>query len=329
MALAVVGAIVLGPRARVPAEAPAFGTSLSAAGVEDYLATREGRFDDLTPGVEKSVFWAGDPGVKTPFAVVYLHGFSATHREVRPLPELVARSLGANLFLTRLTGHGRPGDALGTVAARDWLEDVSEALAVAEALGDAAVIMGTSTGGTLALWAATREEWAQRIGGVVVMSPNLGVRDPRSSMLLWPWGGSLAQALIGSERSWEPSSEEQGTYWTTRYPTKALLPMMALVDMVRSVPASSLTAPVLNLYAADDRVVSPDQTDAWASGLDPSRWRSTEIVGAQDPDQHILAGDIMSPGTTQRVHEVIMEFLGQLPGFELGNPVPAPSASEP
>ncbi len=319
----------MGPRARVSPDAPAFSDSLSAANVEAYLATREGRFDDLTPGAEKSVVWAADPGVKTRLAVLYLHGFSATNREVRPLPDLVARSLGANLFLTRLAGHGRPGLALGAVEARDWLADVSEAVAVAEALGEVTVVIGTSTGGTLALWAATRGEWAQRIGAVVVISPNLGVRDSRSGMLLWPWGGSLARAMIGSERSWEPSSEEHGTYWTTRYPTKALLPMMALVDMVRSLPASTLTAPVLNLYAADDRVVAPELADAWASGLEASRWRSLEIVGALDPDQHILAGDIMSPGTTQRVHDEIMGFLWRLPGLELEDAGPPSSTSLP
>ncbi|MDD4273595.1 MAG: hypothetical protein PHG14_07705 [Desulfobacter postgatei] len=38
---------------------------------------------------------------------VYIHGFSATRKETAPLSDLVAKTLNANLFYTRLSGHGR------------------------------------------------------------------------------------------------------------------------------------------------------------------------------------------------------------------------------
>ncbi|NNF28661.1 MAG: alpha/beta hydrolase, partial [Gemmatimonadetes bacterium] len=104
--------MALGPRARVDSDVPPLDLVLSAPEVDPYLAGREARFEDLTPGTAKSVAWAGAPGARTPFAVLYFHGFSATSMEARPLPERMAERLGANLFRTRLTGHGRPGRAL-------------------------------------------------------------------------------------------------------------------------------------------------------------------------------------------------------------------------
>lgn len=326
LALVLGSGVALGPRARVDSGAPPLDVTLSAGEVDAYLARQEARFDDLTPGTAKSVVWARAAGERTPLALVYLHGFSASSMEIRPLPERLADRIGANLLRTRLTGHGRPGHAMGEATAEDWLRDVAEAMAVSRALGDQTVLLGTSTGGTLALWAATRPEWQQQLAAVVVLSPNLGPRDSRSGMLLWPWGRWLAHAVVGPERSWEPLNPDQERFWTTRYPTDALLSMMALVDMVRGIPATGLRAPVLNLFSFEDRVVAPELVHAWASGLDESAWRSVEVVGSEDPDQHVLAGDIVSPGTTEDVLQEILRFLDPVVDGRYTLPRQAPEA---
>ena len=38
---------------------------------------------------------------------MFLHGWSSCRRECDPLPELLAKSLDANLYYGRLSGHGR------------------------------------------------------------------------------------------------------------------------------------------------------------------------------------------------------------------------------
>ena len=60
------------------------------ADLDAWLAARESVFDDLTPGTEKTVVWAGEPGQRTPVALVYLHGFSATRQEINPVAERIA-----------------------------------------------------------------------------------------------------------------------------------------------------------------------------------------------------------------------------------------------
>ena len=123
--------------------------------LDGYLARSEARFADLRPGVEKTIIWADSSKAKTPIALVYLHGFSATRQETRPLCDTLAARLGANLFYTRLRGHGRSDDAMAEASANDWLNDSYEALAIGRRLGERVVLVGTSTGATPAAWLAT------------------------------------------------------------------------------------------------------------------------------------------------------------------------------
>ena len=43
---------------------------------------------------------------KTPYSIVYLHGFSASHAEAYPIHEHLAQKFGCNLYLARLYNHG-------------------------------------------------------------------------------------------------------------------------------------------------------------------------------------------------------------------------------
>jgi hypothetical protein len=89
--------LMSGPR--MPADDfPAFDKTRLGADVDAYLSASESHFADIRPGAAKRVVWA-DPATKakTAFAIVYLHGFSASAEEIRPLPDRVAAALGANL----------------------------------------------------------------------------------------------------------------------------------------------------------------------------------------------------------------------------------------
>ena len=114
--------------------------------ISEFLAQRELQFSDIRPEAAKRIVWAGAPGQKTPLAVIYVHGFSASAEEIRPVPDEVAKALGANLFYTRLAGHGRSGDAMAEPLAGDWIEDMAEAMAIGRRLGDRVVVIATSTG---------------------------------------------------------------------------------------------------------------------------------------------------------------------------------------
>ncbi|MGR3542538.1 MAG: alpha/beta hydrolase, partial [Hasllibacter sp.] len=108
----VAGVWLLAPRAGAVMPEAAVAVP-EAAGIDAWLAEREGTVANLKDGAEKRVIWAGAPGERTEWAVVYVHGFSATSEEARPMPDLVAEGLGANLHFARLEGHGVDMDTGG------------------------------------------------------------------------------------------------------------------------------------------------------------------------------------------------------------------------
>jgi alpha-beta hydrolase superfamily lysophospholipase len=300
--------ILLGPRARFEGEwvEPSLGSDIDA-----HLAAEESRIPDLKPGEAKTVVWA-DSGAVTPVSIVYLHGFSADRHEVEPLVSDLARELGANAYFARLSGHGRGGAALGEATVAEWLADAAEAVAIGARIGERVVLMGTSTGGTLALWAAAQEEAADRVAALVLISPNLGLRDPTGRFLTWPWGGAIARAVVGPERCFEPETPEQALHWTVCYPTRALLPMMALVQHVRSMDLERVRVPTLVVYSEADQVVDTEETARLLSALRGSRASAYLVERSGDPAAHVIAGSIMSPGTTDEVRVSIVEFLGRV-----------------
>ena len=109
LVLALMAVIALGPRPRLgdPPPPPSLPEDLEA-----YLRHSEEAVPDLRSGEHKEIVWANGARERTPFSVVYLHGFSADRHEIDPVPRRVAESLGANLYHARLTGHGQDGAAL-------------------------------------------------------------------------------------------------------------------------------------------------------------------------------------------------------------------------
>lgn len=300
---------LLGPRAEVP-EAWSPPDLDLGPDPEAYLDHVEAAVPGLDPDERKEIVWA-DPAsrARTPLALVYLHGFSADRHELDPVPREVAVRLGANLFYTRLTGHGRDGAAMGEATAGAWFADVAEAVEVGRRIGELVVLFGTSTGGTLAVWAAAEPSLGEGVAGLVLVSPNFHPRDRSSRLLLWPWGGLLARLAVGRERCFEPEDAAQAEHWTECYPSSALLPMMALVEHVRTLPLERVGAPTLILYSPGDRVVDPAETEAAFARLGARAKELVRVEGVADPQRHLLAGDIMSPATNERVIQEIVRFL--------------------
>ena len=113
LALSITGLLLFAPRE--PVTGPlTFTQDRLGEDLDLYLAAEEGEYDDIIPGTQKRIVWAGEAGARTTFSIVYIHGFSATSEEIRPVPDNVAEALGANLYYTRLAGHGRGGGPCST-----------------------------------------------------------------------------------------------------------------------------------------------------------------------------------------------------------------------
>jgi esterase/lipase len=301
--------VLLGPRAHVEERwiEPDLGDD-----VEAYLATSEAAVSGLKEGEAKAIVW-NDPESheRTPLSVVYIHGFSADRHEIAPLPRLVGEALGANVYYARLTGHGRDGEAMAEATAEDWLDDAAEAMTVGRAIGDRVLLLGTSTGATLAVWAAAQEEAKEDLAALVLLSPNFGPNTAAAQLLLWPWGNVLSRLVLGPERCFEAVSDAQEQHWTTCYPSRALLPMMALVERARTLDFGLVTAPMLMMYSPEDLVVEPGATVATFRHFSSVPKALVSTAASPRGGYHVLAGDILSPETTANVTGVVLDFVTQ------------------
>ncbi len=313
--LLAIGIIVFlaGPRLKVetaldPVDLP--------ADLDAYLTGSEARHPDIVPGAEKAIIWA-HPSVKgkTRYALVFLHGFSATRREISPVCDIVAQKLEANLFYARLRGHGRGTEPMGKATANQWMNDTVEALAIAKRLGEKVVLIGNSTGSTLAVWAATHADLGGDIHGLVLISPNFSPANPMAGIARLPWGQEIGRAVMGNYREWEPRNALEAKYWTHRYRIEVLFSMMGLVHVVDGLDLGRLQVPVMVIHSDRDQVISVKKLKARYREIGSTWKRIVTINDTRDEWGHILAGDIISPETTAAAATHIMNFFSEGMGY--------------
>lgn len=277
--------------------------------IESWLAASEqsvsGKYQ-LIPGTEKRVRWQTS-GDRTEYSIVYLHGFSATRQEIAPTTEIVADRLSANLYETRLSGHGHGRLPMDGVRAEHWLQDGVEAIRIGAALGDKVVVVGTSTGATLAL-ALNGHPVMDNVAALILISPNIAPADPSAVWLTRPAGPLMARLIAGDTRSWTPHNELQAQYWSTSYPIDATVEVMRLVDRAQRLTSTAMPQDVLMLLSSDDTVISPQAARDAFDVIDAPRKILVE-VHAEDPSNHVLAGEILSPGTTNAIAGQIVSFV--------------------
>jgi esterase/lipase len=302
---------VFGPRARIiepPGAIPEITrTQLAQILNADQVMT------SLKKGVQKEVIWAHEDQRKTEWSVVYLHGFSASRREISPVVETVAAKLGANAFFTRFRGHGTDtGEAMGQVGLYDWMQDAVEARAIGHLLGDKVILVGTSHGGLLASWVAMLEA-PKGVDALALVSPNFEPMDKRTRLLTLPWGNPLIAWMMGSHRQFEARNSGHAYYWNTRYPFRALFPMAAQVEYITPRVASSLKNPTLMFFHPEDRTVDAPLIQS-VFELIPSQYKKLiQVEGVADDRFHVLAGDILSPDSNEVVISGILQFIKGLP----------------
>lgn len=276
------------------------------AAFDAWLAEREARHADLRPDNHGRIVWADGERRRRPLAIVYLHGFSASPMETAPLSDRLAEELGAHLYLPRLRGHGRTPEAMASADHADWLSDAREALEVGRLLGERVILVGTSTGGTLATLMAA--EAADSVAALILIAPNFGIADRRTLLLTWPGARHWLHWLVGRERIVEAENEAHARYWTLRYATHTLVSMYALVRRLkRRVRPEQLTVPVLAIFCDDDQVVDARRTRAFMARLPDGEMMT--IAPAGRGSEHVVVGDAFGAGNTAAVLERCLDFL--------------------
>jgi esterase/lipase len=242
----------LGPRPSTPAytsdlpNVPSTSTSL-----EQYISKNEATHK-LKPDNEARILWLNDSlKKKTEYAIVYLHGFSASQEEGDPVHYDFAQKFGCNLYLSRLDAHGvDTTEPLGNFTAEGLWKSAKEAYAIGKQLGNKVILLSTSTGGTLALKLCA--EYPE-IAASIMLSPNIAINDPNAWLLNNHWGLQIAQFVTGKHRTVEDTTAVYAQYWNNRYVTSSLVQLEELIETtMKESTFKKVKQPTLLLYYYKD-----------------------------------------------------------------------------
>ena len=98
---------LLGPSPDTPEYATAMPiVPAQPALLEAFIKNNEAQHR-LKKNNEARIIWANDSlKQKTEYAIIYLHGFSASQAEGDPIHTNIAKEFGCNIYLSRLAEHG-------------------------------------------------------------------------------------------------------------------------------------------------------------------------------------------------------------------------------
>ena len=219
--------------------------------LEKYIADHEAKHK-LKPDNEARILWFNDSTKeKTEYAVIYLHGFSASQEEGDPVHYEFARKFGCNLYLSRLADHGVDTiEPLGNFTAERVWNSALGAYAIGKQLGNKVILISTSTGGTLALKLCAE---FPEIAANIMLSPNIAINNPSAWMLNNHWGRQIAEIVEGKHRVIKSGSAVYKQYWNTRYATKSLVQLEELLEStMKESTFQKVKQPSLMLYYFKD-----------------------------------------------------------------------------
>jgi len=275
--------------------------------IENHIKSSEEATPNLGQNIEKKILWASKPAHKTSLSIVFIHGFSATRAELSPVIENVAKALNANVFFTRLTGHGQDGEALSNATFEDWIDDTKEAINIGKTIGDEVILFGSSTGCSLI---HSLLEDLKQIKSVIYVSPNFGPKSYKGHFLRAPGAKWYISLILGKEHSFTPKNSEHERCWTTRYPTKALFAVKDSVVAASLINHSNIKLPMLFWFSDNDKVISAKDTRRIVSKMGGNVEIFNPILSPKDdPLKHVVLGDILSPTKTDQGVKKILEWI--------------------
>lgn len=317
---------LLGPRVkydRVPA-AKYTPLDVPLEELDAYVAAQESKIDQLKTGNEAKIVWY-DGKQKTPYSIVYLHGFSASQEEGAPVHREFAQRYGANLYLSRLADHGRSSkESFKNLTPAEYVASAQKALAIGHAIGEKVIIISCSTGGTLSAYLAS--EPANEIAGQIFYSPNFDLHDPMAELILYPWAEQLMRQVSGGDYRHVHYDSEAPKYWNDIYHINGAMVVKHLIDqtMTPEVWSRNETPMFIGYYykndGAKDEVVSiPTMHQFYEKVSTPSdqKW----IEAFPEVGSHVICSSIMSQDL-QSVRDRTFAFAEKVLGLKVVEPAP-------
>ncbi|MBW3468226.1 alpha/beta hydrolase [Arthrospiribacter ruber] len=316
LSLAIVLALVytFGPRERVQdllGEYPTVPTRMGE--LEELIRSKEDTVQGLKPGNEAKIIWADEQNKsKTPYSIVYIHGFGASEREGSPVNRRLGEYFAANVYLVRLPEHGinRP-DAFRHLSAQMLVDEVREAYMIGKSLGDSVIVVGTSMGGALSLVLASERP---DMKALVLYSPAIREGGDALEQFFKPWSKYLAENfLYDNGVRLTPREGDKARFWSEQYHVNSFSSLAVLLrskmteDTFKNVSQPTFLGYYYKNDEEQDFVVSvPKMQEMYNSISTPERLKRK--VAFPETGDHVIASDITSKDWESVLQETI-DFL--------------------
>ena len=280
---------------------PKFNYQLSAITQNtnlDSLVQAGEKKHHLKANNEAKIIWADSNHQPTEYAIVYLHGFSASQMEGAPVHENIAKAFHCNLYLARLAEHGiDTTEDLVNLTAENYWESAKWAYAIGKKLGKKVIIMSTSTGGTLSLQLAANYP---EIAGLIMYSPNIEINNPAAFLLNNPWGLQIARLVKGGNYANIPfKNKEYPKYWNTHYRLESTVALQNLIEASMTPENfAKVHQPALALYyyrdeMHQDNVVKVSAIQKMMTQISTPSYLK-KAIAIPNAGSHVLASPIVS-----------------------------------
>lgn len=304
----------LGPKPSTPVFNNELPKVASINALDAYITAMEAPHK-IKPNNEAKIIWADSSKTQTEYAIVYLHGFSASQMEGDPVHQNIAKQFHCNLYLARLAEHGidTTEDLMNLTAEKYW-ESAKLAYAIGKQIGKKVILMSTSTGGTLALQLAANYP---EIGGLILYSPNIEVFNPSAPLLNNPWGLQIGRTVLKSnyvDIKYKDSAYPK--YWNTHYRIEAVVALQHLLEATMTEATfKKIHQPTLALYyykdeANQDNVVKVGAIQKMMQQIaTPSNLKME--MAMPNTGNHVIASPIVSKDIVS-VEQATAKFMQEL-----------------
>ncbi|WP_151060293.1 alpha/beta hydrolase [Borreliella turdi] len=261
--------------------------------IDNYLLKEELQFS-LEKNTKKEIIWYQE-AQKTKYSVVYIHGFGASKNEIYPVPNNIAKALNANIFFTRLKGHGiNNKNAFRGITIQDWLRDIDEAIKIGKLIGDKLILIGTSNGGAASIWALAN--YPDEINSAVLISPNIFPYDKRTNIVYYPWGRQIAHIITGGYHKFETTESKRKehiaikSYSSRIQHVDAIIAMMGLVKLLNSYNFDEIKTPLIITHTPNDHTVDPIKINEFIKNYGGEK-KDIPIILLENSHAHVPIGN--------------------------------------
>ncbi|HZI50210.1 MAG TPA: alpha/beta fold hydrolase, partial [Terriglobia bacterium] len=220
--------------------------------------------------------------------ILFVHGFTASPSEMRPMAQFVSDSKGWRCSAVLLPGHGSRVQDMQNADADDWVDAVQRAYEAMARGCDDVLLVGLSLGAVLCCHAALRQSQNSKLRGLLLLAPAFAVTRSRALglKLLRPFHNLASKGKRASDYFLD-----NRLYTYLQLPLNLAVQVMQLGQKAAASMGKLRAIPVM-MFVGDrestvslERVLSVARENPWIRLV---RLQHSRHILTVEPDQQIL-----------------------------------------